>query len=75
MLAAGEAATVADGAGDVAAVFLRDFLAGEADASAAGDSLAAGEASLAAFLCDFLAAEADVSGVTAGEALASGLGD
>jgi len=71
VVAAGAALAAAEGAG-LAAAFLRDFFAGEADASAAGDSFAAGDASaLAAFLCDFLAGEADVSG----EALASGLGD
>lgn len=56
-LATGEAASVA------AAVFFRDFLAGEADASAAGDSLAAGDASAAAFLCERLDGEAEALGV------------
>ena len=63
-------------AGDaVAAAFLRDFLAGDADASAAGDSPAPGDASLAAFLRDFLAGEADASGEAPAEALAAGVGD
>jgi len=74
LVVAGEAAVVAAGEA-VAAAFLRDFFAGEADASAAGDSLAPGEASFAAFLRDFLAGEADVSGEAAAEALLSGVGD
>jgi len=62
-LAAGEASAFA---------FLRDFLAGEAEASAPGEALAAGEASAAAsfFLRDFLAGEAAASAPAA--ALASG---
>ena len=67
---AGETLAAAEGAG-VAAAFLRDFFAGEADASAAGDSLAPGDASAFAFFRDFFAGEADVSG----EALAAGDGD
>lgn len=59
-----------------AAAFLRDFFAGEADASAAGDSLAVGDASVAAFfLPDFLAGEADASGDAAGDAPAAGDSD
>lgn len=73
-----DGAVVAIGAPDDAgeasafAAFLRDFLAGEADASAPGEPLAAGEASAAAsfFLRDFLAGEADASAPAA--ALASG---
>ena len=66
---------LAEGAGVATAAFFFDFLAGEADASAAGDSPVAGDASVAAFLRDFLAGEADVSGEEAGDALVSGAGD
>ena len=66
------AAAVGAAVGDVAAAFFFDFFAGEADASAAGDSLAPGDASLAAFLRDFLAGEAELSGEAAGEAPAAG---
>jgi len=66
------AAAVAAAVGDVAAAFFFDFFAGEADASAAGDSLAPGDASLAAFFFDFFAGEPDASGEAAGEALAAG---
>ena len=63
-LAAGEAAAFA--------AFLRVFFAGDAEASAAGEPLAAGEASAAAsfFLRDFFAGEGDASAPAA--ALASG---
>ena len=53
-------------AGDAAAVsfFLRDFFAGEADASAPADALASGEAAglASAFLCDLC-----LAGDSAGE--------
>ena len=64
-------------AGEVAAAasFFLDFFAGEVDASAAGDSLAAGDASLAAFFFDFLPGEAEASGDEAGEAFTAGDGD
>lgn len=74
VVVAAETVAVAEGAG-VALAFFLDFFAGEADASAAGDSLAPGEASVAAFLRDFFAGEADASGEAAGEALAAGVGD
>lgn len=73
MVAAGEAPAAAEGAA-VAAAFFLDFFAGEADASAAGDSLAAGEAS-APFLRDFFAGEADASGEEAAAGLSAGDGD
>jgi hypothetical protein len=62
-LAAGDASVFA---------FLRDFLAGDADASAAtGDAFSAGEASVLAFLRDFLAGDA----AAAGDSPAAGDGD
>ena len=55
-----------------AVFFLRDFFPGDADVSAPGEALAAGEASAAAsfFFRDFFSGEADAS--AAGEALAAG---
>ena len=75
--AAGE--TVAAGvASAVAAAFLRDFFAGDGDASAPADD--AGEASaVVAFFRDFLAGEADASAagdsLAAGDAEGDGVGD
>ena len=60
--------------GDTSAfAFFRDFFAGDADASAAGEAVPAGEASAAAsfFLRAFFAGEAEASAPPA-EALASG---
>lgn len=66
--AAGETAAAGE-ASAVAAAFLRDFFAGDGDASAPAD--AAGEASaVVAFFRDFLAGEADAS--AAGDSLAAG---
>ena len=62
VVAAGEAAAAAEGAGVVVA-FFRDFFAGEADASADGDSLAAGDAWAAAFLRECFAGEAEAVGL------------
>ena len=70
--AAGIEATLADGDGSAFAAFLRAFLAGDAEASAAGEVAAAGEVSAAAsfFLRDFFSGEADASAPA--DALASG---
>ena len=73
--AAGEVFAAVDAVGLAAAFFFFDFFAGDAEASAAGDSLAPGEASFAAFLRDFFAGEAEASGEPAADALAVGLGD
>lgn len=65
-------ATLGDGDGSAFAAFLRAFLAGDAEASAAGEVAAAGEVSAAAsfFLRDFFSGEAD--GSAPADALASG---
>ena len=71
VVAVGEAVATATGS-DVAAAFLRDFLAGDAE----GSALAAGEVSavVSFFFFDFLPGEADASAVgdspAAGEASA-----
>jgi hypothetical protein len=65
VVGAGETLGAAGEAAVAAAALLRDFLAGEGDASAAaGEAPVAGEASVvaAAFLRDFLAGEADGDG-------------